>query len=119
MRIVCKTPPNDNIIAAQQIYVSLNGVNWVDTGFTFSYYMQPILTGLSPKYGTMSGGTEILIAGLHFSNITDPEFVKCKFTLIGTGRKASQKFIPAIYKDQQTMMCVSPNGFFGGEAVNV
>lgn len=29
------------------------------------------------------------------------------------------KFIPAIYRDEQTMMCVSPNGFDGGESVNV
>lgn len=61
VRIVCKTPPNDNILSAQPIYVSLNGVNWSDTGFVFSYYMQPILVGLTPKYGPMQGGTEINI----------------------------------------------------------
>jgi len=48
VRIVCKTPPNDNIVQQQAIYVSLNGVNWVDTGFFFSYYVQPVLTGMSP-----------------------------------------------------------------------
>jgi IPT/TIG domain len=119
VRIVCVTPPNDNIIQQQPVYVSLNGINWVDTGFFFSYYVQPVLLGITPKYGQMQGGTEIFIQGQRFSNITDPEFVKCKFTLIGNGRETAPKFIPAIYRDEQTMMCVSPNGFFGGEAVNV
>ena len=63
VRIVCKTPPNDNIVSPQTIYVSLNAVNWVDTGFVFSYYMQPILIGLNPRYGPMQGGTEIMISG--------------------------------------------------------
>ena len=67
----------------------------------------------------MQGGTEIFIQGKKFSNITDPEFVKCKFTLIGNAREAVPKYIPAIYGDEHTMMCVSPNGFFGGESVNV
>ena len=119
VRIVCKTPPNDNIVQQQPIYVSLNGVNWVDTGFFFSYYVQPVLLGMTPHYGPMQGGTEIFIQGQRFSNITDPEFVKCKFTLIGTDRNPGPKFIPAIYKDEQTMMCVSPNGFLGGESVNL
>lgn len=119
VRIVCKTPPNDNIVQPQPIYVSLNGVNWVNTGFFFSYYVQPILLDMSPRYGPKQGGTEIFIQGQRFSNITDPEFVKCKFTLIGERASAVTKFIPAIYRDEQTMMCVSPNGFDGGESVNV
>jgi hypothetical protein len=67
----------------------------------------------------MQGGTEIFIQGQRFSNITDPEFVKCRFTLIGGARETAPKYIPAIYRDEQTMMCVSPNGFFGGESANV
>jgi hypothetical protein len=51
VRMVCRTPPNDNIVQQQPIAVSLNGVNWVDTGFYFSYYVQPVLTGMYPQYG--------------------------------------------------------------------
>lgn len=61
VRIVCKTPPNDNIVQPQPIYVSLNGINWVNTGFFFSYYVQPVLLGMSPRYGPKQGGTEIFI----------------------------------------------------------
>lgn len=38
---------------------------------------------------------------------------------MGDERAMAPKFIPAIYRDEQTMMCVSPNGYFGGESVNV
>lgn len=38
VRIICITPPNDNIINPLPVKISLNGINWVDTGFTFSYY---------------------------------------------------------------------------------
>lgn len=119
VRVLCKTPPNENIVQQQPIYVSLNGVNWVDTGFFFSYYVQPVLLGMTPRYGPEQGGTEIFIQGQRFSNITNSEFVKCKFTMIGNERQQLPKFIPAIYRDEQTMMCMSPNGFFGGESVNL
>ena len=59
VRIVCYSPPNDNIIAALPVKVSLNGVDFVDSGFFFSYYTQPELTGLLPHAGPYQGGTEI------------------------------------------------------------
>ena len=40
VRIICTTPPNDYIYAPLPVKVSLNGVDWVDTGFTYSYYEQ-------------------------------------------------------------------------------
>ena len=39
VRIVCHAPPNENTFLAMPIKVSLNGVDWVDTGFKFSYYI--------------------------------------------------------------------------------
>lgn len=38
VRIVCDAPPNSDINQAFKISVSLNGVNWVDTGKKFSYF---------------------------------------------------------------------------------
>lgn len=63
VRIVCYSPPNDNIAAALPVLVSLNGVDFVDTGFFFSYYVQPELTGLLPASGPYQGGTEIMLKG--------------------------------------------------------
>lgn len=39
VRVICISPPNDNIVQPQRVEISLNGVNWVDTGFFFSYYV--------------------------------------------------------------------------------
>ena len=38
VRIVCYSPPNDNIVVALPVKVSQNGVDFVDSGFFFSYY---------------------------------------------------------------------------------
>lgn len=81
VRIVCASPPNDNMAVALPVHVSLNGVDFVDTGFTFSYYTQPELYEISPRSGPMEGGSQIMIKGNLFSNITDPETVKCRFTV--------------------------------------
>jgi len=54
------------------VSVSLNGVDFVDTGFTFRYYEQPILYKMTPITGPESGGTQIYITGNKFSNISDP-----------------------------------------------
>jgi len=122
VRVVCYSPPNDNISAALPVKVSLNGVDWVDTGFTFSYYTEPVLYGLVPASGPYEGGTQVFLKGNLFSNITDSNVVKCRFTLKnGTAgfRETMPKFMPAFYIDPQTMMCLSPNGFIGGDKAYV
>jgi len=57
VRIVCYSPPNDNIAAALPVKVSLNGVDFVDSGFFYSYYTEPSLLGLQPASGPYEGGT--------------------------------------------------------------
>ena len=118
VRIVCYAPPNDNLSQALPVKVSLNGVDWVDSGFFFSYYYPPEVNSLSPPSGIYQGGTEIMLHGNRFSNITDPSIVKCRFSLKnGTDgwRETRNKTMPAFYMDSQTMMCMAPNGFMGGD----
>lgn len=120
VRIVCYSPPNDNLAVALPIGVSLNGVDFIDTGFFFSYYVQPELQGMEPASGPYQGGTEIMVKGNLFSNITDPTKVKCRFTFKnGTDgfRQTLPKTMPAFYIDPQHMMCLAPNGFLGGDKV--
>lgn len=120
VRIVCYSPPNDNLALALPVSVSLNGVDFVDSGFFFSYYTQPELLGLSPASGPYQGGTEVMVKGNLFSNITDQGMVKCRFTFKnGTDgwRQTLPKSMPAFYIDSHTMMCLSPNGFLGGDKV--
>lgn len=122
VRIVCYSPPNDNVLAALPIKVSLNGVDFVDSGFMFSYYNEPILSGLTPQSGPYLGGTELFLKGSQFSNITDPNSVKCRFTFKNgtTGYRATlPKFMPAVYINSNTMLCITPNGFKGGDKVYV
>lgn len=122
VRIVCYSPPNDNIAAALPVKVSLNGVDFVDSGFTFSYYTEPVLSGLLPASGPYEGGTQVFLKGNLFSNITDSNVVKCRFMLKnGTAgfRETLPKYMPAFYIDKTTMMCVTPNGFIGGDRVFV
>lgn len=44
VRIVCPSPPNDNTTSVLSFEVSLNGVDWTNTGFTFSYFEEPIIS---------------------------------------------------------------------------
>lgn len=80
VRLVCKTPPNSNTISKLPFEVSLNGVDWSTTGFTFSYYDEPIMTDIYPDMGSIAGSEEIYIKGDKFTNITDPEEFMCRFT---------------------------------------
>jgi hypothetical protein len=79
-RIVCKTPPSVDTAVPSPIAVSLNGVDFKDTGFTFSYYEKPILLDIQPRSGKAEGGTEIWLKGQKFSRITQGmRTVKCRF----------------------------------------
>jgi hypothetical protein len=100
----------------------LNGVDWVDTGFTFSYYQKPILNDIRPRSGSIEGGTEIWLKGEKFSNITSRlKTVKCRFTQINVNNSedAMMRYVPAYMIDKDTMKCASPAGFSGGDQVNV
>ena len=122
VRIVCYSPPSDYIVAPLPIKVSLNGVDWHDTGFTFSYYYQPEVYKNFPTAGPLTGGTEVYISGDHFSNITNSENVRCKFTLYDStvqGRKVESRTTPAYYINETMMWCASPSGFLGGDKCHV
>ena len=82
-RILCKTPPSVDILAPSSIAVSLNGVDFQDTNFQFSYYEKPILIDIQPRSGSVEGGTEIWLKGTKFSNISkDVKSVRCRFRQI-------------------------------------
>lgn len=110
VRIVCRAPSSDNIESAVPLYVSLNGVDFVKTNFTYSYYEPLELYSMKPMSGSIAGGTEIIITGKKFSNITDPEYVKCRFTSIND-KNMFPVFIPAYYHNSTAMRCASPPGF--------
>ena len=80
VRLVCQSPPNSDTSAKLPFEVSLNGVDWTNTGSMYSYYDEPIMTDIYPDMGTVLGGDEIYVRGEKFTNNTDPKEFKCRFT---------------------------------------
>ncbi len=79
-RILCKTPPSDGAGEPSKVLVSLNGEDFHDTGFTFSYYQKPEVVDIQPRSGSVEGGTEIWLKGRKFSNISSSmKTVRCRF----------------------------------------
>jgi hypothetical protein len=129
-RILCKTPASTDLSAPVSIAVSLNGVDFVETGFTFSYYERPEISDVQPRSGSIEGGTELWLRGSKFSNITHGmKTVRCRFRQIVPKNSSNDadfdednvptKFIPAYYIDKETMKCASPSGWHGGDQVLV
>jgi hypothetical protein len=67
------------------------------------------MTNIYPDMGSVVGGDEIFIKGEKFSNHTDPEEFKCRFTPVSLQIPA--KTIRARYVDEKTIMCPSPGGW--------
>jgi hypothetical protein len=63
VRIVCKAPPSDELGTLYSFEVSMNGVDWSNSGFKFFYYEVPIINSISPSLGPEAGGTMIYIYG--------------------------------------------------------
>ena len=63
VRIVCAAPPSENLGVELSFEVSLNGIDWSNSGLQFTYYEQPTLESISPDSGPESGGTPIYIFG--------------------------------------------------------
>ena len=131
-RILCKTPPSEETGEPSAVAVSLNGEDFAETGFTFSYYEKPVIVDIQPRSGSVEGGTEIWLKGTKFSNITHGmKSVRCRFRQIAPTTQAEgtapafdednapTKYIPAYYIDKETMKCASPAGWTGGDQVKV
>lgn len=71
---------------------------------------------MTPTCGPDSGGTQIYITGAKFSNVSDPDQFKCRFTDIDRP-SVPPKYIPAYYENQTTIMCSSPGGWGHGDSV--
>lgn len=127
-RIICESPPSSDIMTPSPIQISLNGVDFHNTDFEFSYYERPELLDIQPRSGNADGGTLIYLKGLKFSNLTqNSNQVRCRFRQIADPEKnqtwdddnAPSKFIPAYFVEKDTMRCASPAGWNGGDKVRI
>ena len=109
VRLVCQSPASNDTSAKLAFSVSLNGVDWTGTGFTYSFYEEPIMYGIYPDMGSVQGGDEITIKGDKFTNNTDPAEFMCRFT--PTTSSIPPKTIRARFINSTAIMCPSPGGW--------
>lgn len=93
--------------------VSLNGIDWTDTGMQFNYYNEPEITHIYPITGPESGGTEVRMFGTNFSNHTFSKEFLCRFTPVDGA--IPPKDMPAKYENSTSVICLSPGGWGKGK----
>ena len=120
VRIVCPAPPSPEGMELGTLFpfeISMNGVDWTNTGFKFFYYETPSLDSIDPTLGPEAGGTMIHIYGNNFTNMSNPSEFNCKFTAVHL--PIPPKKMPGMYINSTTIMCASPGGWGQGDAVRV
>ena len=115
VRLVCQSPATSNVTERLPFEVSLNGVDWTHTGFEYSFYEEPIMYDIYPDMGPVQGGDEIYIKGEKFSNNTDSDEFKCRFTPMSSNMPP--KTIRARYINSTAIMCPSPGGWSEADRV--
>lgn len=113
VRLVCQSPPAMGTNARLPFEISLNGVDWSHTGFTFAYYEEPIMTDIYPDMGAVGGGEEVFIHGSKFTNHTDPTEFLCRFT--PTTLQVPPKTTAARYINSTLIACPAPGGWPQGD----
>ena len=117
VRIVCMSPPSDQIGAPIPFSVSLNGVDWIETSQTFQYYIQPDIYSAQPDAGVSSGGTEVLFTGKNFPQMDNMDLFNCRFQ--PTNVKAAPKYMPLTWLNDTHIMCTTPGGWSEGDKMNL
>ena len=93
--ILCETP--FHAVGNVPVFVSMNGVDFVDTGEVFRYILLPQVFSISPTHGIDSGETKVVIRG---HNFVDMGQWKCRFGGAGV--------TPAYWISSTQLECRSP-----------
>ena len=118
VRLICDSPSSSEVGDAVPFSVSLNGVDWDDgNGLTYSFYEEPVMSHIYPDMGSTAGGDEIFVVGDKFTNISDAENFKCKFT--PQQLNIPPKTVRAHYINHTHIMCPSPGGWSEADKVNL
>ena len=86
-RIVCPSPERGEAEREVSVRLALNGVHFVDTGHTYSYYTQPAnFSSIYPTGGALATGTTVTIFGEGFSAFSsNASKVRCRWGLDTNG----------------------------------
>lgn len=117
VRIVCPSPPNAFVDDQMSFEVSLNGVDFTNTGFTFSYYEEPIMTSVFPDSGSAKGGTPVYIEGKNFPKMKRSGEFNCRFTPLH--EHMEPKIRDATYLNDTMIMCHTPGGWVQGDKMSL
>jgi hypothetical protein len=113
VRLVCSSPPSPGTNAKLDFEVSLNGIDWTYTNFTFAYFEEPVMTSIYPDMGSIEGGEMVYVNGDKFTNHTDPEYFKCRFT--PTTLQLPPKESQVEFINSTTIRCPAPGGWPQGD----
>ena len=118
VRLVCNAPANENVNIEFPFEVSLNGVDFTQSGLTFEYYEEPILKDVFPDAGDSRGGSDVYFLGEKFTNITGhADLFNCRFT--PTTIKAQPKIMAATYVNSTAIACKTPGGWSKGDKMSL
>jgi hypothetical protein len=124
VRIKCTTPPYDKTNVRIPFDISLNGVDFTNSGLTFIYFNDfryAKFDKVEPASGPDVGGTQIKLYGSNFTNLVNPEEFLCQFR--PSDKNMAAKNVPAGYKelaDNTTMIiCNSPGGWSSGTKADI
>ncbi|CAM9095296.1 unnamed protein product [Chrysoparadoxa australica] len=107
MLLVCQAPPAA-AAAEVPLALTLNGVQYTPDGYTFRYTAQHALAAAEPASGPVLGGTLVTIRG---TNFRQTNALACRF--------GGFDVVPAVYVDDNSVQCTSPEHAAGVVAVEV
>ncbi|KAI9997870.1 hypothetical protein PInf_002127 [Phytophthora infestans] len=76
-QILCSAPYLDAGI--YNVYVALNGVNFVNDGVKILYREEFVVYSISPAFGVLGGGTRVQVLGANFHGDTNATDLVCTF----------------------------------------
>ena len=103
----CVSPPMSSAKTVR-LEVSSSGIEYSNSRMRFSFYNDPIMHSISPKFGSEQGGTIVSIMG---GNFFDGGSLFCRF--------GSNEPTRAIYSTSDHVKCVAPNNSPGKVSILV
>ena len=117
VRILCRSPPNEETSVRLPVKVGLNGIDFGDSEMTYYYYKPALIHKIIPASGPGTGGTRVHLIGEHFTNLSSAAEFKCRFTAVD--HKVSPKHVPAVYENSTSILCITPGGWSSGATANI
>ncbi len=124
VRITCVAPSSEKINVRVNFDVSLNGVDFTNSGLKFTYYndfTKAQFERMDPKSGPSTGGTVIKLYGKNFTSLLDPEEFLCQFK--PNDITMESKNVPAGFKEYENgetaIICDTPGGWASGSIASI